>query len=146
MNILKGIAAVLLGLVIGSAVNMGLIISGSSIIPAPDGVDVADMESIAAGMHLFEPKHFVFPFLAHALGTSIGAIVAGVIAPTKRLIFGLGIGGFFLIGGVVNAFMIPAPAWFIGLDLLAAYIPMGWLGGLLALKMRPEVANTDGAD
>jgi hypothetical protein len=24
--------------------------------------------------------------------------------------------------------MIPAPTWFIALDLLAAYIPMAWLG------------------
>jgi hypothetical protein len=24
--------------------------------------------------------------------------------------------------------MIPAPTWFIALDLLAAYLPMAWLG------------------
>jgi hypothetical protein len=34
----------------------------------------------------------------------------------------------FLCGGVAASFMIPAPAWFITLDLLAAYLPMAWLG------------------
>ena len=27
--------------------------------------------------------------------------------------------------------MIPAPAWFIALDLIVAYIPMAWIGGRL---------------
>jgi hypothetical protein len=27
--------------------------------------------------------------------------------------------------------MIPAPAWFIALDLIAAYLPMAWLGAKL---------------
>ena len=30
------------------------------------------------------------------------------------------------------ASMIPGPTWFAALDLLVAYIPMGWLGGTLA--------------
>ena len=31
-------------------------------------------------MHLFEPKHLVFPFLAHAVGTLVGALVAYLVA------------------------------------------------------------------
>jgi hypothetical protein len=33
-------------------------------------------------MHLFEPRHFVMPFLAHALGTLAGALAAFLIAAT----------------------------------------------------------------
>jgi hypothetical protein len=44
----------------------------------------------------------------------------------------IGIGVFFLAGGIANAFMLPAPIWFITVDLLLAYIPMGWLGGYVA--------------
>jgi hypothetical protein len=34
--------------------------------------------------------------------------------------------------------MIPAPTWFIALDLLAAYLPMAWLGLLLADRLKPR--------
>lgn len=80
-------------------------------------------------MHLFEPKHFLFPFLAHILGTLVGAFTAAKIAANGMMNYAIAVGIFFLIGGVVNAFMLPAPSWFIILDLTAAYIPMAWLGG-----------------
>jgi len=85
-------------------------------------------------MHLFEPKHFIFPFLAHASGTFIGAIIAAIIAATHKTKFALAIGVFFLIGGIVNVIMLPSPIWFSILDLGAAYIPMGFIAGRLAIK------------
>ncbi|MCB0583494.1 MAG: hypothetical protein KDD10_29715 [Phaeodactylibacter sp.] len=130
--ILKNILAVVAGVVLGSIVNMGLIMISGSIIPPPEGVDVTNMESLKASMHLFEPKHFLFPFLAHALGTLAGAFVAALIAATHKMKFALGIGAFFLLGGIANVFMLPSPTWFAVLDLVGAYIPMGWLGGRLA--------------
>ena len=110
---------------------MGIITLSPSIIPPPEGVNVTDMESLKASMHLFEPKHFIFPFLAHALGTLAGAFVAALIAATNKMRFALGVGIFFLIGGIANVFMLPSPAWFTVLDLAGAYLPMGWLGGKL---------------
>jgi hypothetical protein len=78
-------------------------------------------------MHLFEPKHFLFPFLAHALGTLTGALLAFLVAASYRAVFAYAIGVVFLAGGIAAAFMIPAPSWFIILDLAAAYMPMAWL-------------------
>ncbi|MGI8893393.1 MAG: hypothetical protein ACR2GN_08020 [Bacteroidia bacterium] len=132
--VLKNILAVIAGIVAGSAVNMGIIMLSGSIISPPEGVDVSKMESLAENMHLFEPKHFIMPFLAHALGTFVGALVAAYLAASYKMKFALAIGVFFLLGGIANAFMLPAPAWFIILDLLLAYIPMAWLGGRLAVK------------
>ncbi len=126
--IIKNILALILGLVIGSAVNMGVIMISGSIIPPPDGADVTTMDGLKESIHLFQPKHFIFPFLAHALGTFIGAIVAAFIATTHKMKFALAIGVFFLIGGIVNIVMLLSPTWFIVLDLVGAYIPMAWLG------------------
>ena len=70
--------------------------------------------------------------LAHALGSFAGAWLAARLAATHKMKFALGIAAFTMIGGIVNAFMLPAPAWFIASDLILAYIPMGWLGGKLA--------------
>ena len=127
--IVKNVLAVIAGIFLGSAVNMCIIMISGSIIRPPDGVDVTDMESLKSSMHLFEAKHFLFPFLAHALGTLVGAFTAASIAASHKMKFALAIGAFFLVGGIMNAFMLPAPTWFIALDLLAAYIPMGWIAG-----------------
>lgn len=133
--IVRGVIAVIMGFVLGGIVNMGIIMLGSGIIPAPEGVDVSSAGSIAAGMHLFEPKHFITPFLAHALGTLVAATLAGVIAANHRMRYALGMGGLSLVGGIYAATVIPAPVWFIAVDLIGAYIPMGALGGILAVKL-----------
>jgi hypothetical protein len=46
------------------------------------------------------------------------------------------IGAVFLCGGVAASFMIPAPAWFIALDLLVAYLPMAWLSIQIGTRVR----------
>jgi hypothetical protein len=127
--IIKNIFAVIAGVIVGSAVNMGIIMISSSIIPPPEGVDNTTVEGLKAGMHLFQPKHFLFPFLAHALGTFVGALIAALIAAKRKMLFALIIGGFFLAGGIANILMLPSPLWFTILDLVGAYIPMGYLAG-----------------
>jgi len=131
---IKNIIAVIAGLIIGSVVNMGIIMISGSIISPPEGADVTTMEGLKESIHLFQPRHFILPFLAHALGTLAGAFFAGLIAANYKMKFALAIGVFFLIGGIVNAFILPAPTWFIVVDLIGAYIPMAWLGGKLAIK------------
>jgi hypothetical protein len=126
-ELLRNALALIVGLAVGSAVNMAIVILGPSLIAPPPGVDVTDAESLRGSMHLFEPRHFIMPFLAHALGTLAGALAAYVIAAGYKARFALGIGVVFLCGGVAASFMIPAPAWFIALDLLVAYLPMAWL-------------------
>ncbi|BDA78733.1 hypothetical protein LPTSP3_g16630 [Leptospira kobayashii] len=131
---IKNILAVLAGCILGSVVNMGIITVSGSIIPPPDGADVTTMEGLKASIHLFQPKHFIFPFLAHALGTFAGAFLAAIIATNHKIKFALGIGAFFLAGGIANILMLPSPLWFTILDLAGAYIPMSYLAGKLVTK------------
>lgn len=130
--ILRNILAVLAGIVVGSIVNVGLVQVGPMVIPPPEGGDITTMEGLAATMHLFQPKHFLFPFLAHALGTFAGAWVAARFAASHKVGLALGIGVFFLAGGIASVWMLPSPVWFATLDLVLAYIPMGYLAGSLA--------------
>ena len=131
---LKNIIAVVTGLITGSAVNMGIIMISGSVIPPPDGADVTTMEGLQEAMHLFEPKHFLMPFLAHALGTFLGAFVSAKIAANHKMKFALLIGCFFLAGGIINVVLLPSPIWFTLTDLLLAYIPMAYLAGKLAVR------------
>lgn len=132
-SILRNILAVVIGFFLGSAVNMGIIMISGSIIPPPNGADVTTMEGLKSSIHLFEPKHFLFPFLAHSLGTFTGALTASFIAETRKMEIALGIGVLFLFGGIANLLMLPSPLWFSFLDLAGAYIPMGYLAGKMAV-------------
>ncbi len=133
---IRNIISIPAGFILGSIVNMSLIMIGGAVIPPPAGADVTSMESLKASMHLFEPQHFLFPFLAHALGTLAGAVVAAVVATSYPSRFALAIGGLFLIGGIINIAMIGGPMWFSAVDIIGAYLPMGYLGGWIVLRTR----------
>lgn len=132
---LRLLLSVLLGLAVGSAVNMGLILLSGKVIPPPAGADVTTTEGLKASLHLFEAKHFLFPFLAHALGTLSGAFAAGWLAPGRSAIPAFVVGGLFLLGGVASVAMLPAPAWFSAVDLVVAYLPAAWLGQVWATRI-----------
>ncbi|WP_026898047.1 hypothetical protein [Daejeonella oryzae] len=130
----KNILAVIAGCIIGSVVNMGIIQASGSIIPPPEGADITTMEGLKASMHLFRPKHFLMPFLAHALGTFSGALLAALIAANHKIKIALGVGFFFLAGGIASVFMLPSPTWFAIVDLVFAYLPMAYIAGRMIIK------------
>lgn len=132
--VLKNFLAVVAGLVLGSLVNMGIIMVSGVLIPPPNGADVSTAAGLKATMHLFEPKHFLFPFLAHAVGTFVGAFATAYFASTNKMRLAFVIGFFFLAGGVANVMMLPSPVWFSVLDIVVAYIPMSYLAWKLAVK------------
>jgi hypothetical protein len=134
--VLRNILAVICGLVVGSLINGALITVSGKIIPPPNGADVTTMEGLKASLHLFEPKHFIFPFLAHALGTLSGALITAFIATTYKMRFALAIGVLFFIGGLINVFLLPAPMWFNVLDLAGAYFPFAFIAGRIAERKK----------
>lgn len=135
MNLtVRNIVAVLSGLVLGSAVNMGIIMVSGHLIPPPNGADVTTMEGLKASMHLFQPKHFLFPFLAHALGTLSGSAITAYLCADRKTTFSFLIGFFFLAGGIANVFMLPSPLWFAVLDLAGAYIPMSYIAVRIVVR------------
>jgi len=130
IRIIRNILAVVVGLFIGSYVNMAIITYGSPYFPLPESVNPQDIESIKANMDLYGFKNFIIPWLAHAVGTLVGAIIAALLAASHKLNMAITVGVVFLIGGTMMVVMIPqTPIWFIIADLVLAYIPMAWLGG-----------------
>jgi hypothetical protein len=142
-KVLRNVLAVIAGFIIGSIVNMAVISMSASLIPLPAGINPNDPESLAKGIHLFEPRHFLMPFLAHALGTLAGALTAYLIARTHKKQMAYVLGALFLCGGIAASFMIPAPAWFIAVDLILAYLPMAWLA--VRIGGRIQRGSTAGA-
>lgn len=136
------VIALIVGIFLGSTVNMSIIKFGELIISLPEGLDNKSAEGLKATMHLMEAQHFIFPFLAHAVGTLFGAFVVAFSAiklsfknPLKIAIL---IGVFFLCGGIYMVYILPSPLWFSLTDLIFAYLPMAYLGGKLAEKIKDK--------
>lgn len=126
---MKSILLSILGLIIG-AISNGLIVQlGTQLIAAPAGQDLSTEKGLAAAMAHMQPIHFLFPFLAHALGTFIGAFFVSKMKVERSLVHAMAIGFAFLAGGVMMVLSLPGtPLWFTLLDLIVAYLPMAYLG------------------
>ena len=118
---IKNIIALILGVLCGMIINMGLIIIGGKIMPFPENF-------IPMNAMDWNLKYFIFPFLAHSIGTLSGSFVASKLSKKYHVIIPLIVGIYFLSGGIYMAIILPAPIWFICLDLIACYIPMALLG------------------
>lgn len=136
--VIRKILAIVVGWFSGSFINLGLIQLGHIIFPIKN-IDTNDMDSLAQVMPTLTGEFFIFPFLAHALGTLAGALVAGIIVEKRKMRSALIVGALFLLGGIMVNYMIPGPIWFTALDILVAYIPMAWLGGKMAIKLAEKI-------
>ena len=126
---MKSILLSVLGLILGALTNGMIVQIGATIVSAPLGMDISTEAGLAKAMPLMEFKHFVFPFLAHALGSFVGAFFVSKMHVNRTFINAMAIGFAFLAGGVMMVVMMPAtPVWFILLDLMLAYLPMAYLG------------------
>ncbi|MBK8515175.1 MAG: hypothetical protein IPL55_02425 [Saprospiraceae bacterium] len=134
-NTIKNVLGVVAGAILGGLVNGGIISISSKIIPPPEGAILTTMEGLKASMSLMEPKHFIMPFLAHAIGTLVGAALGAYIAAKHKMQVSLIIGFLFFLGGFSMVFSLPSPFWFNALDLIFAYFPMAWIGGMIGSKL-----------
>jgi hypothetical protein len=125
-----------LALFMGMGINMGLIFVGSWLFPLPEGLDTTTREGLKHALPLLQPTHFIFPFLAHALGTLAGAFFVTAWSTARQRRNSLLIGGLFFFGGLTTIIGMPSPLWFTLLDLAVAYFPMAWFGNTLAIKLR----------
>lgn len=130
--ILRNFGSALAGLITGSLLNGMIIRYSHLLIPPPPGVDLTTEAGLQNAMQVMEPKHFLMPFLAHALGTLAGAMLAARLSNALRPSISIGI--LFLLGGIYMVKVLPSPLWFNVLDLSLAYLPMAWLGYRLGRK------------
>ena len=130
---LRNILAVIAGWFFGSVVNMSIISFYPSIFPLPEQIIEGDMQSLIDNAHLLEIPHLISVFLAHGLGTLVGAFLAAKIGVSRHLLLSMIIGVLFLLGGIaINAMLNFTPLSFSILDILLAYNPMAWVGWRLA--------------
>jgi hypothetical protein len=133
----------LIALFLGAWVNGYLIQISSKVITPPVGYDLQTAEGLKAAINagVMTPRFFIFPFLAHALGTWVSAFTITKLTRTHQKERALSFGFLFLTGGTWMVFIIPAPLWFNAVDLLLAYIPMAYMGYLMARKKKSKSSH-----
>ena len=122
----KNIGIIIVGIISGSILNMIFILSGSFIFPLSENFE--PMSALN-----WDLKYFIFPFLAHSIGTFSGSYLVSRLSKSN-IIFSIIIGIYFLFGGIYMVKILPAPMWFICMDLLFCYIPMSLLGWKISSK------------
>ena len=125
---IRNILAVVAGVVVCMLLNGLLLGLLMELLGSPEGLTPNDTGTY----HLLGPEHFAAPFLAHSVPSLVGALLASLLAANSHRSMALAVGAVHLLGGVAAAFMIPAPTWFIAMDLLLAYVPMARLGWKLS--------------
>ncbi|MFZ9939414.1 MAG: hypothetical protein ACO3GN_03900 [Bacteroidia bacterium] len=140
MRILRLFSAIVVAVLTGTLVNSALVTLGHRLIPLPGGLSGNTPESLYASIPLMHAEHFVFPFLAHASGSFVAALLATLISRNRNFWLPAIFGVLFMAGGIYMAVILPAPFWFEAVDLGLAYLPMAWLGHQLALRWMPITA------
>ena len=135
--LLQQAAIFCISIFIGGAVNMSFIRISGKIIPPPSGFNLQTTEGLVKAMHLMGPEHFLFPFLAHAFGTFVAAILVSKYCNLWSKAAAYSVAGLFFIGGLMMVLLLPSPLWFTFVDLILAYFPMAFL----ALKMSKPLKN-----
>jgi hypothetical protein len=126
---------ILIALFSGAMLNGAIINISSKVIAPPKGLELNTAEGLQAAMPHMGPEHFLFPFLAHALGTLLSALLITRFLKSQQFVFSMMAGILFLLGGVSMVIMLPeTPIWFVLVDLLFAYIPMAYLGYKMACR------------
>ena len=107
---LRNMTWIFVGIVMGSIVNLCLVSLGMVLIPPPAGLDLSDPEVLKDNIKLLPPKSFLFPWLAHALGTLIGAFLVARYAAMKPFVGATVIAAFFLNGGLMMVLSVGGPS------------------------------------
>jgi hypothetical protein len=110
----------------GASLNGFIVEMGPKLIPPPPGADFTTQAGLIHSMKLMEPKHFIAPFLAHALGTLLTSIILVLFVKNlKQLkIYLITSTSLFFLGGAYMVYLLPSPMWFNSIDLIFAYFPM----------------------
>ena len=139
-HIFRNFIALLLAFLSAWLVTSAIIILGHSIVPTPEGMDTNSFESIKNNFHLFQTKHFIFPLIAHAMGTFISAYIVSHFAVSHKFKFALGVGVLFMFVSLWLSLRIGHFRW-IGILEIALYIPMSLFAYSLWKRINGKIKN-----
>lgn len=133
MNILKLIAAVFVGLMVGVVVIFIVETMSHSIYPPPENIDLTSKDALAKIISQAPVGALLFVILAYCLGSFIGGAVTHLISRLPKQRDALLTGLILLIFGAYNLTHIPHPTWMVILGIVC-FLPSAYLGGWLVRR------------
>lgn len=109
---LRNIGAVLLGLIVGSVLNMAVVLLNSYVLfPMPEGVSFEDPVAFGEYIGGLPAAAFVLVIVAHLLQAGVGGWVAARMGKSRPVLLAMIVGVLTLLGGAMNAAQLPLPTW-----------------------------------
>lgn len=133
MNILKLIAAVFVGFMVGVIVIFIVETMGHSVYPPPENIDLTNKDALAEIIRQAPMGALLFVILAYSLGSFIGGAVTHLISRLPKQRDALITGLILLIFGAYNLTSIPHPTWMVVLGILC-FLPSAYFGGWLVRR------------
>ena len=134
---LRNIIAVVVGLFVGSLINMGLIRLNTEVLfPMPEGTSTEDTEAFNAYLAGLPATAFLVVMAAHLLQSLVGAFIAARIAAARPMLVAMIVGVLSLVGGVAALFMFEGPAW-MPVE-LPFYLILAWFAGRIEVRRRGD--------
>lgn len=136
---LRAIIGTVVGYVVGSIVNLAIIMVNAALYPAPEGLDMfaMDPESQKAQgefINSLPALSFIIAWVAHWGGAFVGSLVATLIAGRRSYIPAIIISVLFTLGGLYIITQVASgPPWFPFLD-LPSYLIFGLLAARLVMR------------
>lgn len=130
----RNIVAVIVGWIGGSLFNIALVFLNMAIYPVPETFDWADTESVETYFSSLPVMAFIIVLIAHLGQSFIGGYVAARISTNHVMLVAMIVGVITLIGGIVNAMMMPMPTWM--MIEMPLYLVVAWFAGKIELKRR----------
>jgi len=128
----RNIAAVVVGGVVGLLFNASLVSLNVFLFPTPEDFTWEDSSIVSAYFDTLPLTAFLIVLIAHLGQSFIGAYVAARISNNRVMLVAMIVGFLSLVGGIINAMMIPVPTWM--LIEMPLYLVVAWWAGSLALK------------
>ena len=108
----RNVVAVVVGLAVGMVVNMALVMLNVGVLfPMPEGTSMADPERFAAYLAALPATAFLVAVVAHLGQAFVGGWTAARLGASHPVVLALIVGGFTLVGGVINLIQLPGPTW-----------------------------------
>ncbi len=135
---IRNILAVIVGLAVGMAANMALIMLNAYVLfPMPAGMDMNDLEQLQGYIATLPMMAFFVVMAAHLSQSFVGGWVAARMGSSQPMLLAMIVGFVTLAGGIMMFMDVQGPAWmFIELPL---YLVVAWLAGRMEVRRRAGV-------
>lgn len=129
---IRSTLAVLLGLFVALATMLLLEYLGMSLFPLPPGIDLDNEQDLARLVASATMGKKLWVLAGWTVAAFVGGWVAAKISRRHRVGAALGVGLLIVAGVIINAAMLPHPAWMTAAGVLLP-LPAAWFAARLAM-------------